>query len=727
MSVADLTGADIARVRAALPGYEVGGQIGRGGCGVVLAGVHRGLRRRVAIKQIPPQFAHDAQVRRRFVDEARVMAGLDHPHVVPVYDFVEHEDLCLLVLEYLPGGTVENRFVTAGFEATAAVAVALSCAAGLEAAHRGGILHRDVKPSNLLFAANGTLKLADFGIAKIVGGDETLVTRAGEIIGTPSYIAPEQVRGHQLSPATDVYALATMLYQLLSGVLPFPPGSDALSLLFAHAYGDPVPLGKVAPFIPQPIAEAVMRGLAPDPAERFDTAETFGVALAEPAAHCWGVNWLTPVGIPVIGADTIVAAATGSARGPRTPAPYGPSPAPYTPPPGNPVAGPMTPGPRWTGTDSSPSRPRPAPYARTEDGRGPRTPPPGAPTRTSMGQPFGSRQIPNTAEPKQLPNRGEETERGTEAGQRAGHAPSAMPRRGDPAAPQVGSGAGRAMYPQMPRPGPQARMRPQEPVRHSGIRLADVDRSELLPVQRVITLPSPRVPFLAAAVLIVLLGALAVLGVGSPSRDMPPAGMIQIGGVDPAVGTVGLDLSKPIPVTVSGGDADAAKLSVNLLGIQAGGTSTPLSGGTAELAAPVNQYVLAGHLTGAVTLSHNGSDTATYRFGVRTTQRSTTTATAVATLLLVLFAAAYAESNARTLRHGSARFSATVGLAISTGLLGVAAVAVAWVLLGREPTLLSVIACAAVGAVTGLALATGCRRVGKRFRYLRVQLLRERA
>lgn len=699
MSVADLTGADIARVRAALPGYEVGGQIGRGGCGVVLAGVHRGLRRRVAIKQIPPQFAHDAQVRRRFVDEARVMAGLDHPHVVPVYDYVEHEDLCLLVLEYLPGGNVENRFVTAGFEATAAVAVALSCAAGLEAAHRGGILHRDVKPSNLLFAANGTLKLADFGIAKIVGGDETLVTRAGEIIGTPSYIAPEQVRGHQLSPATDVYALATMLYQLLSGVLPFPPGSDALSLLFAHAYGDPIPLGKVAPFIPQPIAEAVMRGLAPDPAERFDTAETFGVALAEPAAHCWGVNWLTPVGIPVIGADTIVAAATGSARGPRTPAPYGPSPAPYTPPPGNPGAGPMTPGPRWTGTDSSPSRPRPVPYARTEDGRGPRTPPPGAPgapTRTSMGQPFGAHPRPNTGDPHNLPNRGAETERG-------------------------------AVPPRMPGPGPQARMRPQEPLQHSGIRLADVDRSELLPVQRVVTLPSPRVPFLAAAVLIVLLGVLAVLGVGSPSREVPPAGMIRIGGVDPAVGTVDLDLSEPIPITVSGGDADAAKLSVNLLGIQAGGASTALSGGTAELAAPVNQYVLAGHLTGAVTLSRNGSDTATYRFGVRTTQRSTTTATAVATLLLVLFAAAYAESNARTLRHGSARFSATVGLAISTGLLGVAAVAVAWVLLGREPTLLSVIACAAVGAVAGLALATGCRRVGKRFRYLRVQLLRERA
>ncbi|MEU0544160.1 protein kinase, partial [Nocardia sp. NPDC005978] len=366
MSVRDLKQGDIARVRAALPGYEVGGQIGRGGCGVVLAGTHRGLARRVAIKQIPPQFAGDTQVRRRFVAEARVMAALDHPHVVPVYDYIEHEDMCLLVLEFLPGGTVENRFVTAGFEATAAVAVALACAAGLDAAHRHGILHRDVKPSNLMFAANGTLKLTDFGIAKIVGGEETLVTRAGDIVGTPSYIAPEQVRGESLSPSTDVYALATMLYQLLSGVLPFPPGTDAIAMLFAHAYGDPIPLTHVAPAVPQPIADAVMRGLASDPADRFDTAESFGIALAEPAAHCWGAHWLTPVGIPLIGADTIVAAATGGRlRPPTLPAAPPPTllnpatpPRPHTPP----VTGPGAQGPypRQGGAPSGPQGAHPS-------------------------------------------------------------------------------------------------------------------------------------------------------------------------------------------------------------------------------------------------------------------------------------------------------------------------------------------------------------------------------
>ena len=209
------------RIRAALPGYDVAGQVGRGGCGVVLAGFHRQLQRPVAIKQIPPQFVDDPAVRRRVVHEARLMASIDHPQVVPVYDYIEQDDFCVLVMEYLPGGTVADRFAYDGFDAASAMAVALACAAGLEAAHRRGVLHRDVKPSNLMFARNGTVKLTDFGIAKIVGGNETLVTRAGEIVGTPSYIAPEQARGQQLSPATDVYALATMLYQLLSGVLPF--------------------------------------------------------------------------------------------------------------------------------------------------------------------------------------------------------------------------------------------------------------------------------------------------------------------------------------------------------------------------------------------------------------------------------------------------------------------------------------------------------------------------
>ena len=196
--------------------------------------------------------------------------------------------------------------------------MALACAAGLDAAHKHGVLHRDIKPANLLFSANGSVKLADFGIARIVGGNDTLVTRAGEVVGTPSYMAPEQARGQDVSPATDVYQLATMLYQLLSGVLPFPAGGDSMAVLFMHAFEQPRPLTEVAPVVPKSIADVVMRGLATDPTERFDSAESFGVALAEPAADAWGADWLVPVGIPVIGADTIIAAATGSSRQPNS-------------------------------------------------------------------------------------------------------------------------------------------------------------------------------------------------------------------------------------------------------------------------------------------------------------------------------------------------------------------------------------------------------------------------
>ncbi len=306
------------RIRAALPGFDIGEQIGRGGCGVVLSGIHRQLHRQVAIKKIPPQFAEDPAVRRRFIAEARLMAAIDHPHVVPVYDYIEYEDLCLLVMEYLPGGTVASRFSQDGFNASSAIAVALACAAGLDAAHSHGVLHRDIKPANLLFSANGSVKLADFGIARIVGGNDTLVTRAGEVVGTPSYMAPEQARGQEVSPATDVYQLATMLYQLLSGVLPFPAGGDSMAVLFMHAFEQPRPLTEVAPVVPKSIADVVMRGLATDPTERFDSAESFGVALAGPAADAWGADWLVPVGIPVIGADTIIAAATGTGRQPNS-------------------------------------------------------------------------------------------------------------------------------------------------------------------------------------------------------------------------------------------------------------------------------------------------------------------------------------------------------------------------------------------------------------------------
>ncbi len=306
----------------ALPAYDVGDVLGRGGWGVVLAGRHRNLDRQVAIKHLPAAFAADPAARRRFTAEARVLASLDHPHVVPVFDYVERDDLCLLVMELLPGGTLRARAAATGFTPRAAVAVALACSAGLAAAHLRGVLHRDVKPENMLFAASGVVKVTDFGIAKVVGGPETVMTRAGDVLGTPAYIAPEQVLGRALSPATDVYGLATMLYELLAGMLPFPDEGDAMSVLFKHAYEKPTPLGEVTSEVPDRVEAAVMRALATDPAERYPSVESFGVALAEACAEAWGPGWLAAEGVPVLGAATIVTASERPSGGPgRTPQP----------------------------------------------------------------------------------------------------------------------------------------------------------------------------------------------------------------------------------------------------------------------------------------------------------------------------------------------------------------------------------------------------------------------
>lgn len=297
------------RVTAALPAYDVGGELGRGGWGVVLEGRHRQLGREVAIKQLPRAFAADPAVRARFVAEARLLASLDHPHIVPVFDYVEADGLCLLVMEKLPGGTVWSRFTSAGVTAESACALVLAASAGLHAAHQQGILHRDVKPENLLFSATGAVKVTDFGIAKVVGGADTMATRAGEVLGTPAYMAPEQAQAGELSPATDVYAVGVMLYELLAGRLPFPEEGDAMAVLYQHVHEQPVALLDVAPGVPVAIAAVVMRALATRAEQRYPTAEAFGVALAEAATSAWGPGWPVARGqVSVMGSTLIVAA-----------------------------------------------------------------------------------------------------------------------------------------------------------------------------------------------------------------------------------------------------------------------------------------------------------------------------------------------------------------------------------------------------------------------------------
>ncbi len=286
------------QVGAALPSYEIGEELGRGSTGVVVAARHRQLGRDVAVKLLPPDLAANPQVRRRFVAEAKLLASFSHVHIVPVYDFVEEEGLCLLVMERLEGGTLD-AYARAGLDAPAGCAAVLAICSALEYAHERGVLHRDVKPANVLIAEDGLVKMTDFGIAKVLGGSETVVTRSGFVLGTPAYMAPEQASGADPGPATDVYGAGTVLYELLAGRLPFPPEGNPLQMLYSHVHSDPQPLRETAPDLPPELAGVVMRAIERDPAERYARAHDLGAAVAAAAASAWGPDWIagTPFGV----------------------------------------------------------------------------------------------------------------------------------------------------------------------------------------------------------------------------------------------------------------------------------------------------------------------------------------------------------------------------------------------------------------------------------------------
>ncbi|WP_165938769.1 MULTISPECIES: serine/threonine-protein kinase [unclassified Parafrankia] len=289
---------DRAKLAAALPGYTLGDLLGAGASGFVLAGWHRGLQRDVAVKVVMR-----APGRRSFADEARILAGLDHPHVVRVYDYVEAGELSLLVMEMLSGGTLTRR--RAGMTPLTACAVGLAVAQALRCVHDHDVLHRDIKPDNILFDTAGRLKVADFGIAKVVAGSGPA---ASTVVGTPLYMAPEQFAGGQLQRATDIYALGVVLFELLTGVAP----ADSASIPCQGSDG-PSQVGlSLGSGIPDPVATVVAGALARDPGDRPSSAYAFAFDLSRAATEAFGPNWIPRSGVPVH-VDHDLMAATGMA------------------------------------------------------------------------------------------------------------------------------------------------------------------------------------------------------------------------------------------------------------------------------------------------------------------------------------------------------------------------------------------------------------------------------
>ncbi|TQS44178.1 WD40 repeat domain-containing serine/threonine protein kinase [Cryptosporangium phraense] len=282
---------DRAEIERALPGYDIGGQIGRGGFGLVFTARHRRLGVTRAVKAIVAPEVDDAELSRRFLSEAQLMTELDHPHLVRVFEYAEHGSVRLLVMEYLAGGTLGQR-LHQPVTPERVCAWALAIADGLQAAHERGVAHRDIKPDNVLFTAGGAPKLSDFGIAKLFEG--TAASTSG-LLGTPIYMAPEQFLGAPVGPAADLYSLGATLYRALADRTPVGTDLSLAAVVRQVIEREPAPLDDV----PSRVAAVVMRALAKKPSDRPASAQEFAVELARAARDSFGRGWITTTGVPL--------------------------------------------------------------------------------------------------------------------------------------------------------------------------------------------------------------------------------------------------------------------------------------------------------------------------------------------------------------------------------------------------------------------------------------------
>src|SRR4051812_26343429 len=262
--------------------YRLDELLGRGGMSEVWVATDTELGRLVAIKLLAP----DAD-RARFEREARAVASLAHPNITQVYDYGEWEGRPYMLLEYLPGGTLEERLGDAKpLPDEESFAIAAGVAAGLAHAHARGVVHRDLKPSNVLFDDEGRPKLADFGIARMVAGEGTL-TEAGTVLGTAAYISPEQAMGEPATTASDVYSFGIILYRMLTGRLPFE-SNDPMELVMLNRDAAPPPITSLRDDPPGTLEATAMAALEKDPADRpRDGAAllaALGVAATAPLA-----------------------------------------------------------------------------------------------------------------------------------------------------------------------------------------------------------------------------------------------------------------------------------------------------------------------------------------------------------------------------------------------------------------------------------------------------------
>jgi ligand-binding sensor domain-containing protein len=260
--------------------YRIIEQIGLGGMATVYKAYQASMDRYVAVKVLPRQFAEDPSFVGRFEQEARTIAKLEHPHILPVHDYGEQEGVTYLVMRFIGGGTLKDLITDRGpLSSDEMLRIMEQVGGALGYAHSQGVIHRDIKPSNVLIDSRGDCFLTDFGIARLVAGS-TEFTATGRVVGTPAYMAPEQGMGEKADARSDIYALGIILYEMATGKVPFE-AETPLAVLMKHASA-PLPLPRqIRPDLPEGIERVILRALSKSPADRFQRVEDMLAALRQ--------------------------------------------------------------------------------------------------------------------------------------------------------------------------------------------------------------------------------------------------------------------------------------------------------------------------------------------------------------------------------------------------------------------------------------------------------------
>ena len=276
---------------AQVAGYRIAGLLGQGGMGFVYEAEHAVLGRKAALKTLLPELVDDADFRTRFIAESQTVAALDHPSIIPIYDAGEADGVVYIAMRHVGGGDLHELLESGPLDPERAVTILEQVAAGLDAAHASDLVHRDVKPGNVLIESSGRVYLTDFGIAKRARSKG--VTQTGFFVGTLDYAAPEQIRGESVGSPADIYALGCLLFECLTGRKPFSRETD-VAVMHAHLQDPPPAASEARPELPPALDAVFAQALAKEEGARFGTCRE----LIEAARACLGATTSLPAATP---------------------------------------------------------------------------------------------------------------------------------------------------------------------------------------------------------------------------------------------------------------------------------------------------------------------------------------------------------------------------------------------------------------------------------------------